>query len=249
MDPYLDVLNNFNTLIVKQRPRGKWWELLCGLEHENEYKKSDILIAREHTSNGCLLCCGKYRKFKMTIRTLEGHEILKIKRPYHCGRQGCCCCCCVESCHQEAEIFLGEASSMPGKYLGRIKERFSCCLPVLNVFDDTGNEVYRVIGQCCGCSNYSLSIRQGNGTSSGWGDDGDEVGEIEKKWSGWKKELFTDADNFFINFPPDSSSQQKALLLGALFLVDYLFFENQSERSLMSDQISNPKIRNATHLS
>lgn len=42
---------------------------------------------------------------------------------------------------------------------------------------------------------------------------------------GLAKELFTDADNFFVTFPPNSTSTQRALLLGALFLIDFLYFE------------------------
>eukprot|EP01133_Synstelium_polycarpum_P008011 gene8011-9411_t len=218
LDKLLDQLNNLNSLAVRQRTRGKWWEALCGVTHENEYKvftpaNQHFLTAREHTSN-CQLCfCGKMRKFKMSVCDLEGHELLKLR---------------------QLEVFLGEASAQPGKYLGRVKERFSCCLPVLNVFDETGAEVYRIIGECCGCSNYNLSIRQGNGSGDEWGDDGTEVGEINKVWSGAVKELFTDADNFYIQFPPDANSSRKSLLLGALFLVDYLFFEGKdAERSFV----------------
>ncbi|GAM21485.1 hypothetical protein SAMD00019534_046600 [Acytostelium subglobosum LB1] len=201
---------------------------------ENEYKvytptNEVFLTARENASNCCLLFCANMRKFKMSIRNGEGQELLKLRRPFRCFRKGCCCCPCIESCHQDLEIFMGENTAQPGKYLGHIKERFSFCVPVLNVFDDSGQEIYRVIGEFCGCANYAMSVRQGSGTDSGWGDPGDEVGQIEKRWSGWAKELFTTADNFFINFPPNSTTYQKSLLMGALFFVDYLYFERSAE--------------------
>ena len=67
-----------------------------------------------------------------------------------------------------------------------------------------------------------------------------KVGMITKQWTGFAKEAFTDADNFGISFPldldvkvifminfPDSISilQVKATLLGALFLIDFMYFE------------------------
>ncbi|MBU2530993.1 MAG: scramblase, partial [Elusimicrobia bacterium] len=52
-----------------------------------------------------------------------------------------------------------------------------------------------------------------------------EVGKIIKKWSGLGKEAFTDADNFNITFPQGIDVKQKAILLGALFLIDLLYFE------------------------
>ena len=75
------------------------------------------------------------------------------------------------------------------------------------------------------------------------------MGTITKQWSGLGKEMFTDADNFGINFPMDLDvkvrehcfaalpviiiqfSQMKATLLGALFLVDFMYFEKQNQNS------------------
>jgi hypothetical protein len=54
---------------------------------------------------------------------------------------------------------------------------------------------------------------------------GMEQGKIVKKWSGAMKELFTNADNFGIKFPPDCDLNTKAILLGAVFLIDFVHFE------------------------
>ena len=52
-----------------------------------------------------------------------------------------------------------------------------------------------------------------------------QVGKISKQWSGVLKEAFTDADNFGISFPMDLDVKIKATLLGAVFLIDFMFFE------------------------
>ena len=53
-----------------------------------------------------------------------------------------------------------------------------------------------------------------------------KVGNITKKWSGLLKETFTDSDNFGITFPSDANTNQKSILLGAVFLIDFVHFEN-----------------------
>lgn len=46
-----------------------------------------------------------------------------------------------------------------------------------------------------------------------------ELGRIYKQWRGLCAEAFTDTDNFGLSFPLNMEVRQKALLLGALFLV------------------------------
>ena len=41
-------------------------------------------------------------------------------------------------------------------------------------------------------------------------------------------ELFTDADNFGISFPVDLDVKAKATLLGATFLIDFMYFEKSN---------------------
>ena len=53
--------------------------------------------------------------------------------------------------------------------------------------------------------------------------DDKEIGKISKQWSGLAKEMFTDADNFGIQFPMDLDVKAKACLLGACLLIVSLF--------------------------
>lgn len=48
---------------------------------------------------------------------------------------------------------------------------------------------------------------------------GEKVGKISKQWSGFAREVFTDADFFGITFPLDLDVRMKAVLLGATFLI------------------------------
>ena len=55
-----------------------------------------------------------------------------------------------------------------------------------------------------------------------------QVGKITKQWSGIGREMFTDAQNFGLTFPIDLDVKMKATLLGATFLIDFMYFERGS---------------------
>ena len=56
---------------------------------------------------------------------------------------------------------------------------------------------------------------------------GNETGVITKRWGGIAREAFTDADAFGVRFPREAPPETKALLLGAVFLIDFAHFERQ----------------------
>jgi hypothetical protein len=67
------------------------------------------------------------------------------------------------------------------------------------------------------------------------GETGAKVGSISKTWAGLSKELFSDADNFEAIFPAEADPSSKARILGAVFLLNHLFFESSSsEKSIMT---------------
>ncbi len=59
--------------------------------------------------------------------------------------------------------------------------------------------------------------------------DSRDVSVIEKKWSGFSKELFTDADNFRVRFTDlKLTSDERLLLLAGAVFVDLLYFETKA---------------------
>ena len=113
-----------------------------------------------------------------------------------------------------------QVHSPPGTIIGSVEQNWSICLPKFTVRDEDGNEVLRIVGPCCTSSCFGdvefevMSL-----------DSNEQVGKISKQWSGLLKEAFTDADNFGISFPMDLDVKIKATLLGAVFLIDFMFFE------------------------
>lgn len=142
-------------------------------------------------------------------------QVIHLYRPLRCTSPLSCC-------------FLQriEVSSPPGTVIGTIEENWSLCSPSFSILDQSGEAVLSIEGPCIPCScfgdvEFEIKII---------GSD-EKVGRITKQWTGLVKEAFTDADNFGINFPIDLDVKVKATLLGALFLIDFMFFEESGNEN------------------
>lgn len=62
-------------------------------------------------------------------------------------------------------------------------------------------------------------------------DESQQVGKISKQWAGVAKEWFTKADNFGITFPMDLDVKAKGTLLGALYLIEFMYFEQKKNNN------------------
>jgi len=223
----LEGMMAYQAMMVNQKPRGLCLEILCGCQPENEYNVhnpsdgSKILVAREQ-SNWCTRnVCGASRPFSMTIHTLDNSEIIRFERPFHPARKGGLFCCCLPFCFQTVRVFSGQATANPGKLLGWVREDYSWFQPTFSIFDANDTLVFKVIGDCCGCLNYTLRIFKPDNLEV-------EIGQLQKRWSGMMKEMFH-IDNFVVVFPNEANAAHRALLLGATVLLDFLYFEKNQQ--------------------
>nr|XP_020836610.1 phospholipid scramblase 1 isoform X3 [Phascolarctos cinereus] len=93
---------------------------------------------------------------------------------------------------------------------------------IIKILDNTGREVITFDRpfRCVSCF-YPCCLQQIKSLN-----EQTTVGKITKQWTGIIKETFTDADNFAIQFPLDLDVKMKAVMLGACFLIDFMFFEH-----------------------
>ena len=124
--------------------------------------------------------------------------------------------------------------SPPGTKIGSIEQEWSLCVPHFTIRDADNNAVLKIEGPFCTFSCFGdvdFKVLSANS--------GEKVGKISKQWTGLVKEAFTDADNFGVSFPLDLDVKVKATLLGAVFLIDFMFFEksqnNEGDRPGMFD--------------
>uniref|UniRef100_A0A674CIQ9 Phospholipid scramblase n=1 Tax=Salmo trutta TaxID=8032 RepID=A0A674CIQ9_SALTR len=91
---------------------------------------------------------------------------------------------------------------------------FPCCLQELEVQSPPGSPIGCMVERQCG-PDVVFEVKPVDETTA--------VGKISKKWVRLLQEV--DADNFAISFPMDLEVKMKTLLLGACFLIDFMYFE------------------------
>ncbi|XP_030678547.1 phospholipid scramblase 1 isoform X4 [Nomascus leucogenys] len=112
---------------------------------------------------------------------------------------------------------------------GYVIQTWHPCLPKFTIQNEKRDDVLKISGPCVVCSccgDVDFEIKSL--------DEQCVVGKISKHWTGILREAFTDADNFGIQFPLDLDVKMKAVMLGACFLIDFMFFEStgsQEQRS------------------
>ena len=102
-----------------------------------------------------------------------------------------------------------------GLQTGRISRRFSFINRVVSARNMKNTEMLRLVGPVWKPWTFYLY----NGRN--------KVGVVSKKWSGLLKEAYTDADKFSLRFTTPLDPERKRLALGALMLVDSLYFEGK----------------------
>jgi len=231
----LEYLTQLDQIIVKQKK--EVIEILTDFETANKYKIFNAMGQQIYSAKEKSDCCtrqlaGSLRGFSMKIEDNFQNEVIHLKRPdcrcaspwgmacllssiTCCLVPAWCCNLCGDSCLQEMEVY-----SPPGSLVGSVQQKMTKWTPEFWIKDASGNEILKIRGPCCQlrcCDDVEFKVL------TLFGDQ--QIGKVTKQWSGPFKELLTDADNFYITFPMDLDVKAKATLLGALFLIDFLYFE------------------------
>lgn len=224
--PGLEYLTTLDQMLVKQQI--EILEALTGWETANKYKVlnsvgQQIYFAAEESGMCMRQCCGPQRGFTIHITDNLGQEIIRVRRDFKC----CAGCCWCASCDAIAHEIVVEAPV--GQVVGYVRQEQSCWEPHYSIRDGNHEPILRMKGPCCIISgpcctwDQEFLITSEDGTQ--------DVGKISKQWSGLMREYFTDADNFGVSFPKDLDVKVKATLLGAVFLIDFMFFENEQNNN------------------
>ncbi|KAK5877811.1 hypothetical protein CesoFtcFv8_025285 [Champsocephalus esox] len=213
--PGLEYLTQVDQLLIKQKV--ELAEALIGFESNNKYEirnsmGQDVFHALEE--NDCLTrqCCGPMRSFTIHVVDHNGQKVITITRPLNCT--ACCCPCCL----QELEV-----QSPPGNTVGYVRQQWHPFSPKFIVSDENNEPVLKIHGPFCGWSclpdvDFEILTM----------DEVTQIGKISKQWTGLLREVFTDSDNFGIQFPMDLDVKMKATMIGACFLIDFMFFESNN---------------------
>ncbi|XP_023291313.2 phospholipid scramblase 2-like isoform X1 [Lucilia cuprina] len=210
----LEYLTSIDQLLVKQKV--ELLEAFTGFETNNKFSIKNALGQKVYYAvedNDCCTrnMCGPARPFDMKIFDNFRNEVIHVHRPLACS--SCLFPCCLQSM---------EVSAPPGNVVGTIEQEWSLCAPAFRIKNHIGDTVLRIEGPFCTfsmCGDVEFNILSLTG---------ENIGKISKQWSGLAREIFTDADFFGITFPLDLDVRMKAVLLGATFLIDAMFFEKSA---------------------
>uniref|UniRef100_A0A8C3A5H6 Phospholipid scramblase n=1 Tax=Cyclopterus lumpus TaxID=8103 RepID=A0A8C3A5H6_CYCLU len=156
------------------------------------------------------------------IKNSLGQKIYKAKEKNDCCTRNCC------GSLRSFDMKIKDTTDREVIRLIRPLRCVSCWCPCCL------QEVCVCVGQCfacncCGDVNFEVRSEDDSDTP---------IGRISKQWSGLLKEVFTDTDNFGIQFPLDLDVKMKAVLMGACFLIDFMFFEKVGEANQRSTVFS-----------
>lgn len=215
--PGLEYLTQIDQLLIKQQV--ELLEAFTSFETNNKYRIQNSLgqqvyFAAEDTDCCTRQCCGPSRPFDIKILDNMQREVIHLTRPLRCSS------CCFPCCLQELEV-----QAPPGNVVGYVLQKWSICKPQFAITTATRDTVLLIEGpfcQCNMCGDVEYQVLSPDGATT--------VGKISKQWTGLLKEAFTDADNFGITFPMDLDVKAKATMLGAAFLIDFMFFEETQGR-------------------
>ena len=198
----MESLASISSLIVNQKK--EWGEILTGFETKNKYLISDetgreLYFAAEEAGSTLMRWFLKaLRPFTIAVLNRENKVILRIHRTFR------------------FYFHRAEVTDAQGRVLGTIERQFSVLRRMYSVVSEKGGEDYQLFGPLL--HPWTFNIEK----------NGMEQGKITKKWSGLLKESFSDADNFGVTFPKEWDADLKALFLGAVFLIEFVHFENKS---------------------
>lgn len=201
----LEDLNTTKALFVKQT-----FELaeIFSFETRNKYRirdeqGRDVAFAAEQQRGflGFLMrqFFGHWRTFDVHFFNLQRQEFMIAKHPFRWF-------------FQRLEVY-----GAGGRHLGVVERCFSLLSKHFKVYDAHGRVLFEVHSPFWKI--WTFPFRR----------HGRELARISKKWSGLGYEMFTDRDNFRVDYLDTSLTQdERALVLASSIYIDLLFFERKA---------------------
>lgn len=194
----LSYLNGFVVRQIKE-----WGEILTGIEFRNKYSVKNengeemFFAYEEKKSFLALFFLTANRPFTIHVIDKSKNVQISIHRPHRWLFHEC------------------KVVDDKGALLGHVKWQFSILKKLYQVLDESGNEILNIVGPIF--KPWTFNVMR----------NGQQIAQIQKKWSGFGKEMLTDADIFGVKFEQMLSDRDKALLLGTVFFLDFMHFESK----------------------
>ena len=190
-------------LSVRQRRR--WLELLLNWEQKNSYAVYDeegnhTLQVKEEGS-------GLWNLVKrLLLRTARPFDAVVYDNPIPKP---------MLKLHRPFRFFFHrlEVSAADGRAIGAIERRWSWLRRIYTITDERGQQVAELFGPILRPWTFEIRIND------------ETMGLLQKRWSGFTSEMFTDADNFVLDVERVSDPKLRLLAFAATVLIDVCHFE------------------------
>ena len=228
-------------------------EALTGCETPNRYnvflidkfrQKKYLFKCKEESNWFCRNCVPSsnrsfYLKMHHIISSNKNTDykqtIADFERSFMCT----CFCCCrpkMDGFFKAEDIDESNRKNNQGmevrENMGKVVEPFSCG-PTLVVYGNDGKMKWKVYGEYCQCGFWARDISVGKCYEVDFwiydcedeNPDKKPVGNIHKVFKGLS-ELVTDSDAFILTFPKKANAIDRLMLIGAVIMIDYRFYED-----------------------
>eukprot|EP00193_Tetraselmis_chui_P003874 CAMPEP_0177760472 /NCGR_PEP_ID=MMETSP0491_2-20121128/5285_1 /TAXON_ID=63592 /ORGANISM="Tetraselmis chuii, Strain PLY429" /LENGTH=289 /DNA_ID=CAMNT_0019276373 /DNA_START=276 /DNA_END=1145 /DNA_ORIENTATION=+ len=205
-------------------------------------------VAQEDSTCMCRFWCGNLREFDLRLHQAAGPDqagaqLLRMHRPFRCTL---CCCCCMANPQEMAVV------SNEGMLLGKVVQDWSCgrfcelfCCPggysyyaikgpggdtqfyIRHKFPTICNGCVNCCAPTCCNKSFDIDILDADGRTV--------LSMMKNVFPGFNCRCLADSSNLLMEFPAKATPEQRAVLLGGLFLVEYIHFEKQRDRDSGGD--------------
>ncbi|XP_050685311.1 phospholipid scramblase 2-like [Leptidea sinapis] len=209
----LSELLDVDRLLITKRLRVKSVVFLRGKKNRFYIRTPDrnlVYTVEEDNSWWVGYLCYGLRPMQLRVFNNCSEEIMRIDRPYACTAR-------ILPCQlQKIQVF-----APPGRRIGSIEQQWTPIRPIYVVKRENGEEVFWLQGPRFTISFFrdiQFSIQKRDGT---------HVGSTCKRWQGILHALFFApvTDRFGVAFERDLTVEEKALLLAATLLIDYMYYD------------------------
>ena len=189
-----------NKLVIKQKVEAL--EIFTRFETKNRYaiyheQGKELYYAFEESEMLGRNVLNRHRPLKLIIIDNNKNEQLIIERKFY---------------FMFADYTIYDKNN---RKIGEIKQRFKWFKRLF----DTYNESENIVLECRSKFSQFWTFNIFRGPN--------KAGSIKKKWSGFGKEMFTDADTFHVDMGT-LTDKEKVLALATAFAVDLQFFERKN---------------------
>ncbi|KAJ9593743.1 hypothetical protein L9F63_014716 [Diploptera punctata] len=217
----LDFLRGVTELQIQQTV--ELVDILAYVESENRFQVKvpegeTIYVAAEGSSKTQRMCCASNRAFQIKLFDRSQQEAMRFTRNLACSSWlfGCFL--------QELQVF-----SDVDMHAGSVIQEWNVTTPLFKLTNTSNTVMFRLVGPksattCCG-NNYQARFDLLNPECT------TRVGSIVHTWDNLSSDY-----SLLITFPTSQevTIEMKAVILGAAFLLEYMYFETSKRRGFLS---------------